>query len=242
MRKRAKDVFALLLGLAAVVGFLQVGWIIWGDYFRALYFATRLITGESIATAGVVGAIAFIVMHFVKKRSTLTKVSFYDLLAERTSGKIQLAARAMAKMFSGDDRKAHFISLLVFHIGDHPFVDRVRGWVVRILSVLFWPLITVGMTSLAEKDLRTSGGYALTVLVMTLIFMLCGVRLGNLLLFVLLASWLSFIIITQDGVEGLRHAAVIGFGLMLWGIWQQWSQRITEPPQDEPPAPKPEAA
>lgn len=240
MRKWLKEAWALLVAIGAMAAVLQLTWVVWNDYFLALYRTVLRMTGTSVSVAGSVALIALVVTYVARKRWGWYEDNMYSLIAARTSGKLHEWASDLAHLFQRKRRKDDFLSFFIISMSNHPFAQRTRRWVIRIISALWWPLFGVGLAGMAYRDTRTAGGYLVTVLVMALIFVAVGVRLGNALLFVFFAVWISYVLLTFDEAEGQRQAVVIGFSLLLWNVWRQWQDRIAEPPPEERPVPKPE--
>lgn len=98
---------------------------------------------------------------------------------------------------------------------------------LRILHVIFWPVVIVTGTHMLQEDERTASGYALTVAVMVLIYTVIGARLRNMLLLGCVAGWLAYIVLTQGGMEAEAQGLVIGAAFVLWTAWCEWQRHIS---------------
>lgn len=244
MRKWFREMAGLAMAASAGLGAFWGIWFIWGSYIRELFTAVQYVTTHAMIWGGAAGLLVAGAVHLMGKRYVWLGHSIYYVVANVTSGKLKAGAEGLNGMFGSNDRRQSFLSMYVFNMSDHWLAQKVEEWALRILYVLFWPVVIVGATHSFQDDVSTAGGYALTILVIVLIFSLFGAKLYNLALFIGIAVWLSYVGLKQGGIESEAQAVVIGFGFVLWAGWREWQRRITYPIErgrddDEGPAPEP---
>ncbi|HSE61178.1 MAG TPA: hypothetical protein VLA88_02700 [Candidatus Saccharimonadales bacterium] len=248
MRKRLRKLFKELIG---IVGALSAGlgaffglWFIWGEHIKELFRATRHVTVHSVVWAGAAIVVIAGVVRLAEKRYDWLRHSTYYVISRWLRGRLQRGARALDQAFSGEDRKYGFLSLYIHNLSDHWLAQKVEEWGVRILYIIFWPVVIVAGTHAFQDDIETTGGYAITIVIMVLVWAVVGAKLRNMALLVGIAGWLSYTALTQGDIEAEAQAAVIGASFVLWAGWREWNRRIaTPPPGAEPgdgdPLPKP---
>lgn len=231
MRKRLRKLLGELVGIAGALGAVWGSgwyiWIVWGEYIKELFRAAAHVTTHSVVWGGAAILVIASAVRIAETRFPWLKRSIYYLLSHLFGGRLRRGVQELDDAFADADHKYSFLSTYFHHTSDHWLAYKVEEWALRILHVVFWPVVIVTGTHMLQEDERTASGYALTVAVMVLIYTVIGARLRNMLLLGCVASWLAYIVLTQGGIEAEAQGLVIGAIFVLWTAWCEWQRHIS---------------
>jgi hypothetical protein len=206
---------------------VYLAWLLWKRPITntglALWHTT---VSAAIQALAVGGGIALLVYLLGRRYQWPSKTVYWfisRLLKEPYKSRLAEINSAMG----GVDHYAFFIR----SDHDHWLVAKVEEWITRILTFLFWPTlcVSVGGDIYDEPVLE-----AIIWTVVVLFFLaLVGLKLRYLLAASLMGVWLEHVSNAYGHERLLTQAALLGVCLVLWGLWQQWRDRIVQQP---PPA------